>query len=100
MIKIYGSHFCSQTRECRYNFDRFKIAYEFHDISGSLKELKEFLKYRDTNSCFHRVKEVGGIGIPLIVDDEVITLNWSKFLIEKGFKDIKSYNEECIDENC
>ena len=47
MITIYGSEMCPNCIECKRNFDFYKIPYKYIDINQSLKNLKDFLVYRD-----------------------------------------------------
>lgn len=101
MIKVYGSLLCSNTRDFRYNLDYHHISYEFVDINESLKNLKEFLKYRDNEKCFNRVKKTGGIGIPLIIlDDGKAVLRWQDYLVNIGYDEVLHIAEECIDSSC
>ena len=47
--------------------------YIYSDISLEIGALKKFLKIRDTNVLFDEVKEKSRIGIPtIIIDDQVI----------------------------
>ena len=48
MLKIYGSEMCPDCVACKKNFDFYHIEYEFIDINKTLKNLKIFLKQRDT----------------------------------------------------
>ena len=85
MIKVYGSPLCPHCRACKAAFDAEGIAYEFVDITGSMANLKEFLKIRDTNSLYDAVKEAGGVGIPtLVLEDGTITLDYESMLNEKN----------------
>ncbi|MBR3358969.1 MAG: glutaredoxin [Solobacterium sp.] len=77
MIKVYGSPLCPDCVACKEGFDAEGTAYEFIDITGSMANLKEFLKLRDTNALYDSVKEAGGVGIPtLILEDGTITLDY------------------------
>ena len=99
MIKVYGSKMCGNTKNFRYNLDYYKIEYEFIDINESLKNLKEFLKFRDTSPKYNRIKEQGGIGLPTIINqDGSLILRWREFLEDLGYK-IQNRSEECIDDN-
>ena len=100
MIKVYGSTLCRYTRDLRLNLDKYNIEYEFHDINSSLQELKDFMHIRDKYSIFDRQKEVGGIGIPVIIDGDIVTNRWVKYLESKGITKVLSYFEECVDKNC
>jgi len=85
MVKIYGSELCPDCIECKYNLDKNKIDYEYVDINKNLKNLKEFLKLRDTDPVFKGIIGSGSIGIPtLILDDGSVTLDWESFFVNKG----------------
>ena len=85
MYKIYGSPLCPDCRECKANFDAHGIAYEEVNITGSMAELKEFLKLRDTREEFAGSKAAGGVGVPaIIMEDGSIELDWEKILKDKG----------------
>ena len=81
MLKIYGSKMCPDCVECLADLDRAGTAYEYLDFGDSLRNLKEFLKLRDSNSIFETVKEKGAIGIPCILrEDGSVTLDWDEFI--------------------
>ena len=85
MLKIYGSEMCPDCRECKVNFNTHAIEYVSIDINENLKNLKDFLKLRDSSPVFDAAKEAGGIGIPAIVrEDGTVTLDWEGYLREKG----------------
>lgn len=100
MIKVYGATTCKYTRMLLNNLDIHKIEYDFIDINASLANLKEFVLIRDKASCFNMQRQVGGIGIPLIVDGSLITNKWTKYLENIGINKIISDSEECLDKNC
>lgn len=43
------------------------IDFEFIDITDSMRNLKIYLKLRDTRAEFEEVKKLGRVGIPLIM---------------------------------
>lgn len=87
MLKVYGSPMCPDCRACKANFDRFGIAYEYLDVTGSLKNLKQFLIYRDSNPVFDRLKKIHDIGLPACVDEDgTIFTDWEGYLKGKGFE--------------
>lgn len=52
--------------------DRFKVI----DIGSHVRNLKEFLRLRETNSAFDEAKKVGDIGIPCyLLEDGTVTLS-------------------------
>ncbi len=87
MLKVYGSLMCPDCTECRYNLDRNNIEYEYRDITESLQNLKEFIKLRDKDAIFDDIKANGYLGIPaLISDDGTVTLDWERYLIQRGIE--------------
>lgn len=81
MLKIYGSMLCKDCVQCREDLDKAGVPYIYLDFSEDLKNLKEFLSYRDTLEIFATAKENGTIGIPCIVDDAGnVTLSWEQYL--------------------
>ncbi len=66
---IYGSKQCPDTTACLQSLDLKGCAYDFRNIEN-LPFLKEFLHYRDNSALFDTVKAAGGVGIPLIVNDD------------------------------
>ncbi len=83
MLKIYGSPLCPHCVECKASFDANGIEYEFIDITGSMKNLKEFLKIRDTDPVFGEAKSSGRVGIPaLVTEDGSIAFDWEKVMKE------------------
>lgn len=85
MLKIYGSPMCPDCRECKENFDANGIEYTMIDINESLRNLKEFLALRDSLPVFDHCKEVGDIGLPVLVrEDGTVFLDWEGYLTENG----------------
>lgn len=81
MLKIYGSMMCPDCVKCREDLDKAGVEYEYLDFSDSLKNLKEFLKYRDEHEVFAELKAEGKIGIPCIIrEDGSLTLSWEEFM--------------------
>ena len=81
MLKIYGSMLCPDCVRCRQDLDQAGVAYEYLDFSENLKNLKEFLKYRDTDPAFTELKQEGRIGIPCILrEDGSISLSWEEYM--------------------
>lgn len=85
MITVYTSPLCPDCRECRVNFEAHGIEYEAVDITESMKNLKAFLKLRDTLPAFDGCREKGSVGIPAIFgEDGSVTLDWEGYLGERG----------------
>lgn len=80
MLKIYGMMICPDCVECREALDRAGVEYTFLDFSRETKNLKEFLKIRDTSDLFDKARAEGNIGIPcLVAEDGRITLDWEEY---------------------
>ena len=43
------------------------IEFEFIDITDSMRNLKIYLKLRDTRSEFEEIKKIGRVGLPFIM---------------------------------
>lgn len=80
-LVIYGMRICPDCVEALKELDRRGIDYEYKDFSEATANLKEFLKYRDTNGIFDEAKADGGIGIPFFVlPDGEVTLSLEEAL--------------------
>ncbi|MBR3227649.1 MAG: glutaredoxin [Erysipelotrichaceae bacterium] len=96
MLKIYGSVMCPDCIACKKNFDHYGIAYEFVDINLSLRDLKDFLKMRDTDPIFDHCKEIGDIGLPALVkEDGTVSLDWEGYLKENGLEPVADEVQAC-----
>ena len=74
MIKIYSMSTC---QDCIYLKDQISDSskYEVIDIGLHVKNLKAFLKLRDSSPVFAEAKKIGTIGIPcFILEDGSISL--------------------------
>nr|MBP3283802.1 hypothetical protein [Treponema sp.] len=81
MLKVYGSKMCPDCIELEKAFESEKVEYEYHDITGDLRELKAFLALRDSNPKFDKAKAKGLIGIPIVqTEDGTLTFKWQDFL--------------------
>ena len=95
MIKYYGSHNCPDCVSFRSYLDLNNIPYEFVDINRNMPNLKEFLRLRDTDPVFDSVKANGSVGIPAIVDNDLVTTDWEGWLKEKGIEVTKKTKTVC-----
>lgn len=68
-MKVYGADICIDCRNYKAIQKSRGFEAEYVDIIESTTNLKEFLKIRDTEDIFKPVKEKGGLGIPLFVND-------------------------------
>lgn len=85
MVKIYGSKMCPDCIRCMLNMDANGLEYEYVDINADLKNLKQFLIYRDTLPIFNHCKEIYDIGVPaLVLDDGTVTLKWPDYIRNCG----------------
>ena len=66
MIKIYGMSTCP---DCTYVEKQVEgnSNYEIIDIGRHVRNLKEFLKLRDSHPAFAAAKRLGIVGIPCVV---------------------------------
>lgn len=74
MIKMYVMHTCP---DCEYVEKQVEgnPNFEVIDIGKHVRNLKKFLKLRDSNPAFDEAKEVGDIGIPCyVMEDGTVTL--------------------------
>ena len=93
MITVYSSMLCPDCRECKANFDAHGVEYTMVDINESMKNLKAFLRLRDSSTVFDGCRENGSVGIPAIVtEDGGVTLDWEGYLAEMGLPVV--YKEE------
>lgn len=80
MLKIIGTNLCEDTLNALETLKSKGIEFEYINILESLENLKEYLKLRDTESCYESVKENNGIGIPCFVKEDVVTLSIEEIL--------------------
>ena len=83
-MKYYGSRICPDCVRFKANLDANGIEYEFVDINMSMAALKEFLRLRDHSAVFDVCRENGSVGIPAIVDEDLITIDYEEWLKSKG----------------
>ena len=69
-ITLYGSPHCPQCGPVKDYLTENGITFDYVDMTGSMPNLKEFLKYRDTSPVFDEVKQRGAVGVPCIVINE------------------------------
>ena len=70
MFKVYGTTICVDCRNYIAIRESRGFKDEYIDITEHVLNLKEFLKIRDTDPIFEPVKEKGGIGVPLFVNED------------------------------
>ena len=75
-VTVVGSHLCQDTLYAVNKLVEAKADSEFKNISASLPDLKIYLKLRDSEAMYEKIKENGGIGIPcFLLEDGTKTLN-------------------------
>ena len=70
MIKIYGMPTCPY---CDYVFEQIKgreDEFEYINIGEHIRYLSAFIRLRDTNPVFDRMKEMGNVGVPAFVFED------------------------------
>lgn len=81
MIKIYGSKICSTCVECKDQLTAANVPFEFLEITENIRNLRAFLKFRDTLPMYDAIREEGRVGIPLVeCEDGTYTFDWEQFL--------------------
>lgn len=61
---IYGTHRCPDCENAERILNAKGITYDYVNIFGSTRGMKEFLKLRDHRAEFESIKEAGSIGVP------------------------------------
>ena len=75
MIRIYGMHTCPDCA-CIEEQVRDNDGYEIIDIGEHVRNLKAFLRLRDSSLVFDEARRNGSIGIPcFVLEDGRITLS-------------------------
>lgn len=69
MKKVYVMSTCPDCFQVKQQLEDAP-GYELIDIGDHVRNLKQFLRLRDTNPAFDEVRANGNIGIPCIVDDD------------------------------
>ena len=73
-IIMYGAAACPDCAMAIEKLTATNVDLDFRDITKDLKNLKEFLSYRDNDEMFAPVIKAGGIGIPFfILEDQTRT---------------------------
>ena len=67
MLKVFGSPHCPDCVACKAILEKNHIPFEYIDITGSIRALKQFLALRDHSEAYDEAKEEGYIGIPTLV---------------------------------
>ncbi len=67
MIKIYGLPTCPYCDFIHEQIAGREDEFEYIDIGKHVRNLSAFMRLRDTNPVFDRMKEIGDIGVPAFV---------------------------------
>ena len=79
---MYGMNICPDCVEALETLKKHpEITVDYRDFTKETINLKEFLKFRDSQEIFAKIKEDGGIGIPLFVkEDGSLTLHLEEII--------------------
>ena len=81
MIKVFGSPLCPHCVSCKEFLEKNNVAFEYIDITGSIRALKQFLALRDHSEAYDDAKREGYIGIPtLVLEDGSICFDYEEWL--------------------
>ena len=84
MLKIFGSPHCPDCVACKAILEKNHVLFEYIDITGSIRALKQFLALRDHSEAYDEVKKEGYIGIPtLVLEDGTICFDYEEWLKEE-----------------
>jgi glutaredoxin-related protein len=73
-IVVFGSKYCPDCPPIQTLLKSLGLEYTYEDVSDGMRQLWEFLQYRDRRPEFDRIKAQHAIGVPCIVinDGEAI----------------------------
>lgn len=69
-MKVYGTEICIDCRNYKAIQKKRGFEAEYVEITEDTGKLKEFLKIRDHDSLYAHLRENGGIGVPLFVNED------------------------------
>lgn len=85
-LKFFMSEKCPGCVETIDKLQKAGIEYEMINITDSMKNLKEFLKFRDNREEFESIKKENRVGIPMITDEKTI-------VFFQSIEDLRVFNE-------
>ena len=89
MLKVFGSPHCPDCVACKAILEKNHVPFEYIDITGSIRALKQFLALRDHSEAYDEAKEEGYIGIPtLVLEDGTIRFDYEEWLKEEKISKI------------
>ena len=69
-MKVYGTEICIDCRNYKAIQKKRGFEAEYVEITQDTGKLKEFLKIRDQDALYAPLRENGGIGVPLFVNED------------------------------
>ena len=69
-MKVYGTEICIDCRNYKAIQKKRGFEAEYVEITQDTGKLKEFLKIRDHDALYAPLRENGGIGVPLFVNED------------------------------
>lgn len=69
-MKVYGTEICIDCRNYKAIQKKWGFEAEYVEITQDTGKLKEFLKIRDHDALYASLRENGGIGVPLFVNED------------------------------
>ncbi|MGI6076060.1 MAG: glutaredoxin [Pyramidobacter sp.] len=79
-VMVYGTLNCPDTVAALEEYKKRGIDVDFKDIDGDIKTLKDFLRLRDTKDIFESVRTEHKVGVPLVIAQGKMTLDWREIL--------------------
>lgn len=70
MIKIYGMPSCPYCAYVHQQIIGRENEFEYIDIGENIRNMSAFIRLRDTNPVFDRMKAIGDVGIPAFVFED------------------------------
>lgn len=77
---VYGTLNCPDTVAALEEYKKRGIDVDFRDIDADIGTLKAFLRLRDTQPIFESVRAQHKVGVPLVIAQGKMTLNWKEIL--------------------
>ena len=70
MIKIYGMPTCPYCDYVHEQIEGCESEFEYINIGENIRNMSAFMRLRDTNPVFDRLKAIGDVGIPAFVFED------------------------------
>lgn len=84
MMKFYGTMLCPDCLRAREALNAAGVLFEYVDITVSMKNMREFLRLRDSSRVFDEVRRAGSVGIPCFLKEDGTVLLGAKQLLEEA----------------